>query len=171
MLNSSIRLESVTFLVVVMACAEGTAPVVFRPENIERGDAGSMQVAIGDATLGSWSVSALREDGLLVIRGTHSPDGYEEFFDITLKLRTDVGYARQFIETGNAISAELKFRLWDFTPMVWSAYQDRGSGTFSLTEITARRLAGTFEFEALQTDTTSTSAIIRVRGSFNVPRL
>ena len=68
MRKPSMRLASATFLAIVMACAEGTAPGRFRPENIERGDDGSMQATINDATLYLWSVvSTHREDGLLVI--------------------------------------------------------------------------------------------------------
>ena len=119
----------------------------------------------------SWNaefVIGRKEDGYLVLEGTAWLD-YEASLVIRLYLKAEVGATQVIDSNSGLVSAMVKLFPGYSETQLWSASRFAGSGTFTVTTLTATGATGTFSFTASALTDRSLPQSYRVTdGSFYV---
>ena len=130
------------------------------------GNPGFVTATINSDPWSSTRASATRHGGIIIIIGT-GVDQFDRETEIRLVMRATVGSEPQVIGAGNDVSAGVVLR--DGTSQFWTASSSQGSGTLTLTSVSARHFEGTFEFDAPRNSAFTQPETYRIiRGTFNV---
>lgn len=149
-------------LLALLACSDDvTQPVDATPDI-----AGFIGATLNEEGWSAFGTVVRLDDGYVLIKGVSFVSPQRQI-QIVLRLRPTPG-APQLIGTGYETTASVVVR--SETVDAWTADGTRGSGTITLTSLTATGAAGKFDFIADAIRATQQPATYRaVRGTFSVP--
>lgn len=149
-----------------LACSDWKPPTEPANTNPRSYSSGLMSALVEDNQFQSAWVSGKIVGGYLVIEGT-SWDWDESYHTIKLSVKAEA--VTQAIGPGSTAAADVTFRPGYDVSRAWSASSVQGSGTISITSLTATGASGTFSFTANALSAHSLPAEYRVtNGTFRV---
>jgi hypothetical protein len=152
-------------LIGTLACSEWKPPTEPATPNPRSYSSGVMN-ALADGVLFNAGCTGKIVGGYLIIEGA-SWDWDESIYSIKLSVKAEA--VAQAIGVGSVVAADVSFRPGHDVPRAWSASGAQGSGTISITSLTATGASGTFSFTAKALTTNSLPAEYRVtNGTFHV---
>lgn len=147
----------------LFACEDGFLVI---KTGVFAGTPGFLTANINSDPWSSTHASATRQGGIIIIIGT-GVDPFNRETEIRLVMRTTVGSAPQVIGGDSEVSAGVVLR--DGSSQFWTASNSQGSGTLTLTSVSATHFEGTFEFDAPRNSSYALPETYRIiRGTFNV---
>jgi hypothetical protein len=153
----------VLLLPAMLACEDGFLVI---KTGVFAGNPGFLSATINTDPWTSTRATATHHGGIIIIVGTGT-DHLNRLTEIRLVMRTTLGLGPQVIGTGSDASAGVVLRV--VTSQFWTASSSQGSGTITLTAMSAEHFEGTFEFDAPRNSSFTFPETYRVvSGTFNV---